>query len=247
MYLVLSGEGPGDIGVCIPSAECCDRSGFKEGPMAIIVDQLLDGFQGYEMSHLDAERVSFVSEAYLAANKSPPKKKAMALKGKKRPAETKYYFENARSLATVAKAKAEEIDDKVVAVLFRDSDGTASAGRGNWEDKRNSIVEGFNSESFEFGVAMVPKPKSEAWLLCATKPDPYQHCTALENESGNDRSANPLKDQLSASLNGDSSAVRINELLAEGTIDVKRIDMPSFLDFKAELQRVVSLPSGIRT
>ncbi len=55
----------------------------------------------------------------------------------------------------------------VIAVLFRDSDGTASSGRGLWEDKRKSIEDGFGEAGFDYGVPMIPKPKSEAWLLCA--------------------------------------------------------------------------------
>lgn len=244
MYLLLSGEGPSDIGVCNPSSGSCDRLMFKEGPMAIIIDQLVEDYQAYEMSHLVTDRVSYISEAFLAANKLAPKRKAISLKGKKKPAETKYYFENARALAAAAKAKSDGVNDNVVAVLFRDSDGTASAGRGNWHDKRNSMIEGFKAENYEFGVAMIPKPKSEAWLLCATKENPYQHCVALENQSGNDSSINPLKDQLSASLNDNSNTENFNLLLMNKTIDVNQIDMPSFNAFKDDLRNAVNLASG---
>ena len=245
MYLLLSGEGSGDIGICNPSADSCDRPGFAEGPMAVMVDQLIEVFQGFEMSHLETERVSYVSESYLSDNKLPPRRKAMAFRGKKRPPETKYYFENARALAAAAKAKAEVVSDRVIAVLFRDADGTASAGRGNWTDKRESMIQGFQAEEFEFGVPMVPKPKSEAWLLCATKTNPYQHCAALEDESGNDKAGRvPLKDQLSASLNGDSGTENLNGLVNDRQIDVVQIDMPSFNVFKTDLERVVRLASA---
>jgi len=43
------------------------------------------------------------------------------------------------------------------------------------------------------GVAMIPKPKSEAWLLCALKNKPYESCEKLEDRSGNDDSPNSLK------------------------------------------------------
>lgn len=241
MYLLLSGEGSSDIGICNPSSGHCDGQTFQEGPMAIIVDQLVEVYQGYEMSHLDSERVSYVSESYLAAHKQPPMRRAMALKGRKRPAETKYYFENARALASAAKAKSKAIDDKVVAVLFRDSDGTASAGRGNWQDKRNSMIEGFNAAAYELGVAMVPKPKSEAWLLCATKENAYQHCEILERESGNDHSVSPLKYQLFMSLDGDSGIESLNQRLKDKAIDIAQIDMPSFNIFKEDLRIVVAL------
>lgn len=239
MYLLLSGEGLGDIGICNPSSDSCDRLTFKEGPMAIIIDQLVEIFQGYEMSHLDTERVSFVSESYLVANKLPPQRKAISLKGKKKPAETKYFFENSRALSAAAKAKTEEVGDAVIAILFRDSDGTASAGRGNWRDKRASIQEGFKAESYELGVAMMPKPKSEAWLLCATKDGQYQNCAHLENESGSGKRVNSLKDQLSKSLGGNSSSRDLNNMLRDKAIDVNQIDMPSFNAFKRDLDCAV--------
>ena len=245
MYLLLSGEGASDIGVCSPTASSCDRPAFKEGPMAVMVDQLVEDCQGYEMSHFDTDRVSFVSEAFLAENKQRPKRKAMLLKGKKRSAETRYFFENARALAKAAKIKSEEVDDQVVAILFRDSDGTASAGRGHWQDKHNSILEGFRAEEYKFGVAMIPKPKSEAWLLCATKQNKYLHCASLEDESGNDKGRNPLKDQLSESLGGSSEIATLNQLLRDKEIDVGQIDMPSLNVFKTNLAEVVALAQGV--
>lgn len=244
MYLLLSGEGPGDIGVCYPANDSCDRAGFREGPMATIVDQLIEVFQQYEMSHLECDLVSYVSESYLSDNKRPTRKKSMSLKGKKKPAETRYYFENARVLASVAKAKSAEVGDQVIAILFRDSDGTASAGRGDWQDKRDSMIKGFEEESFDLGVAMIPRPKSEAWLLCAVKDNPYQHCASLEDWSGNDRGSNPLKAQLERALGGASGRDSINQLVVDRTIDINRIDMPSFNTFKEDLKRAVDVALG---
>lgn len=239
MYLLLSGEGRSDIGACDPESPVCNRPAFAEGPMAIMVDQLVERFQGYEMSHLGTDRVSFVSERLLADTVLPRRRKAMAFKGKKKPAETKYFFENARALAVLAKRKSEEVQDKVIAVLFRDADGTASAGRGNWRHKRQSMIEGFKAEAFDLGVAMIPQPKSEAWLLCATKQQPYQHCDTLEEASGNDKAPDSLKSQLAASLNGSTSTADLNQLLRDQVIDVTQIDMPSFNVFKEDLESKV--------
>ena len=203
MYLLLSGEGKTDIGVCNPEQEQCEGDQFKAGAMAIIVDQLVGLSQGFDFSHLDSERVCFVSENCLADNKLHPikKPKSAKIRGKKRAKETLYFFENARALADLAKKKAFEMNDKVVAVLFRDSDGTASAGRGDWRTKRDSMIRGFAAEEFEWGVPMIPKPKSEAWLLCALKDNPYQHCIKLEDVTGNDKGNEPLKKQLAEVLN----------------------------------------------
>jgi hypothetical protein len=239
MYVLFSGEGPSDLGRCDLGLARCDAADFQTGPMGWVVDQLIESFQGFEFSHIESGCVSFVSETYLAENKAPPTQKAR-LPGKKKPPETQYYFENARALALAARTKSEEINgDKVIAVLFRDSDGTASAGRGDWENKRKSILAGFTEENYEYGVAMIPKPKSEAWLLCALKENPYQHCQPLEDESGNDNSPNSLKAQLAHALTGEVSAQHINDMLINQEINVHEIDMPSFNAFKENLQDVI--------
>lgn len=237
MYLLLSGEGVGDMGSCRLGGSC-EHQDFEEGPMAIITDQLLGLFH-YDVSHLDSGLVGFVSEKHLAANKLPAKRRAMSLPGKKRPPETQYFYENARALAALAKTRSVQVKAPVIAVLFRDADGTASAGRGNWQHKRASMIAGFEAEDFALGVAMMPKPKSEAWLLCATQQNSYQHCARLEDESGNDASPHSLKKQLAAVLDGADSRADINCLLRDKTIDVTRIDMPSFNVFKDDLKRAV--------
>lgn len=50
-----------------------------------------------------------------------------------------------------------------------------------WTDKLESMKNGFKEADCILGVPMIPKPKSEAWLLCACKENAYQHCAALEN------------------------------------------------------------------
>ncbi len=239
MYLLLSGEGKTDMGVCIPAQAQCEGEQFKAGAMAVMVDQLVELNQGYEFSHLENGLVGFVAESGLIAGKPKAAKKSMRLRGQKRRSETQYYYANARALATIAKQKADELNDKVVAVLFRDADGTASAGRGEWQDKWNSMLEGFAAEDYEFGVPMLPKPKSEAWLLCALKDNPYQHCTQLEEVSGNDGGKNPLKAQLAEILEGEGSVGMINQRLRDKQIEVERIDMPSFNAFKDALKQVI--------
>jgi hypothetical protein len=245
MYILFSGEGPSDLGLCEFGLDRCEAEHFRPGPMSWVVDLLIDSFQDFEFSHIESDCVGFVSEAYLAENKAPPTQKAR-LPGKKKPPETQYYFENARALAIAARRKSEKIKgDKVIAVLFRDSDGTASAGRGDWVNKRHSILAGFAAENYPYGVAMLPKPKSEAWLLCAVKDDPYQHCHILENESGNDKGPNPLKQQLSDALQADASTEQLNDMVKGHQIDVHRIDMPSFNAFKDNLRQVVKSALGL--
>jgi hypothetical protein len=58
------------------------------------------------------------------------------------------------------------------------------------------MLDGFEEEGFSKGVTMIPKPKSEAWLICVLKEHAYQNCQSLEDRSGNDNSPNSLKDEL---------------------------------------------------
>lgn len=242
MHLLLSGEGRGDIGYCQNNQSECVHPEFLAGAMTYIVDRLVESFIGYEYSHLEYNGVTFVSEQYLVANKLPPVRKAMALRGKKKPPETQYYYQNARALAAKAKALSETIGDKVVAVLFRDADGTASAGRGHWRHKIESMEHGFAEQHYhELGVPMIPMPKSEAWLLCALKNNPYQSCNQLESESGNDKAPDPLKAQLNLVLNGKSTIATHIELIQSGAVDVNQIDMNSFNYFKAKLRSAVKM------
>jgi len=242
MYLLLSGEGKGDIGCCNNSQRECSSTDYQPGAMAHIVDKLVEAFIGYDYSHIEYGCVTYVSEKFIADNKLPPVRKAMALRGKKKPPETQYYYQNARSLAAKAKALSETIGDKVIAVLFRDADGTASAGRGHLIHKIESMERGFTEQDyFELGVPMIPMPKSEAWLLCALKDSPYQSCNQLERESGNDNAPNPLKKQLNEALNGESNVAKHNELILSGVIDINQINMDSFTKFKAKLRSAVEI------
>ena len=235
MYFLLSGEGPTDIGLCADCINACEGNRHLQGPMAIIISQIVE--QQINSSFIDTNYYGYVSKKGLVARASEFKhqKKSLRLPGKKKPKETGYFYRNARALALCAKDKKAELNDEVIAVFFRDSDGTASADRGLWKNKWDSIVQGFSDEGFERGVPMIPKPKSEAWIICSVKNNPYQGCNALENRSGNDNSPNSLKDELAEILNGLTSREHLCEMANNGTIDSNRIKMPSFLAFKQAL------------
>jgi hypothetical protein len=141
-------------------------------------------------------------------------------------------------MALYAKDKQQELKDKIIAILFRDSDGTATADRGLWADKRASMLRGFEDEGFSSGVPMLPKPKSEAWVLCALKGNPYQGCEALEDRSGNDNSPNSLKKELEALCGRLPSREELCEMVRDRRIDYRRINMPSFAAFHDRLKEV---------
>jgi hypothetical protein len=156
MYFLLSGEGPSDIGACAGGVGECEGEGFIDGPMAMLVDHIVNARDGY--SPREATCWGFVSERVLGARASELKaaRRGLGLPGKKRQKETRYFFNNARLLARIAREKGRERQDDIVAILFRDADGTASAGRGLWAAKYRSMLDGFAEEGLDRGVPMIP-------------------------------------------------------------------------------------------
>lgn len=240
MLLLLSGEGPSDLGHAQLTKLYCETQEFDHGPLCFIADKLAENHSGLGYSLLEFQQVLFTAKQQLAdVAKDKKSAAAMRLPGTKHGKETAYYYKNALSLATIAgKLAAERLQD-VVAVLFRDADGTASASRGDWVQKLQSMQDGFNAAGYaKLGVPMLAKPKSEAWLICALKSQPYQHCEALELMSGNDDSPHSLKQHL-AELVPDTSAYALAELVSDGVICPDRINMPSFNIFKAAFQKAI--------
>ncbi|MFK0571208.1 hypothetical protein [Endozoicomonas sp.] len=240
MYLLFSGEGPTDMGQSTATAEVCEGTDFLPGPMAWFVDQWVER-KAY-LSHIENGLCGFIPKPQLVARaKASTSRKSMGLRGKKNHEyETRYYYNNARAMAQIARERPEFSNDKVIVVLFRDGDGTQSAGRGEWRAKYQSMVDGFSREGADTGVPMIPRPKSEVWLLCAVANN-YQYCERLEDESGNDRSQNPLKDQLDQALGEGATRERLVERIQNRKIDIERIiDMPSLNRFKERLDDVLN-------
>lgn len=87
---------------------------------------------------------------------------------------------------------------------------------------------------------MIPKPTSEAWLICGQKQDPYAHCSALETElSGNDAASdeNAPKKVLARLLGQEATTDQQYELV--NGIDVTRINMPSYNQLKTDLTTAI--------
>lgn len=228
MHLVLSGEGNSDLGKL---SYASDK--FIPASMYYLIDKLIEQKLSYSLYELTPELIFFIPKAELVkiGKKLPP------YTGKKIKKGQALFLINAISLAKVAKDKSIELkDDDVIAILFRDSDGTNSTSKGMWEEKVSSIENGFKMEKFTRGVAMVPKPKSEAWLICALKNKPYENCEELEERSGNDKSPNNLKDELdSFNISND----KINEMIQNGQIEIDKIDMPSFKYFSEKIKELL--------
>lgn len=241
MILLLSGEGPTDIGAS-PVESGCRGDVFVAGPMARIIEKVLTPILNYEVVEQAREEgceemLHFVPEKQLK-HLEPTEPKKVRFAGLKGTQGTKFHFKFAELLGRHAlKIEARE-GEPVLAVFFRDADATNTTPTTEWQEKWNSICQGFQFSRFERGVPMLPKPKSEAWLLCAWDKN-YTSCADLEDAPGNDASPNSLKKQLAATLGKQGSAQELAEKVAS-ELDVDKLEMPSFNAFKNRLVQAAS-------
>lgn len=233
MIVVLSGEGKSDLGQCNNGQDHCFGNTFQQGAMTLVIDKIIESSLQYSLLESTPDCYHYFSEGFLANKAKNRHKRNISLRGKHHPDhETSYFYINAFMLGEIAKELATQLNDTAIAILFRDSDGTNSSEYGLWQQQLNSINHGFERAEFEFGVAMLPKPKSEAWLLCAIQNN-YQHCANLEDLSGNDNAPNNAKKLLNQALNGDNSAERIYHWLEQNDLLLDKLahQMNSFKEF----------------
>jgi hypothetical protein len=239
MKLLISGEGARDLGACNHAQGVCSDEFFNPGPMAVWLERMWEELLHYKLLDIPGA-VWFVSEAALAHQAKQAGKRMQPLRSKRKPAETGLYFSNARQLGSMAKLLAEEGQEPVMAVLFRDADGTHSAPGQMWQTKWNSMLNGFSAASFDFGVPMLPMPKSEVWLLCAGKTTRHSHAS-LEGISGNDASPRSAKRQLDEFFGGDQAADQLVRWCQENPADWSHLlTLPSFKAFFERFQEVAS-------
>ena len=239
MKLLISGEGSSDLGACNNAQGQCSDGDFNRGPMAVWLARLWEAMLDYNL--LDTpEAVVYVSETVLSQKAKTSGKRMQRLPGKKHIVETGEFFSNAQQLGLIAMQIAADREDAVMAVLFRDADGTRSAKGQLWQSKWDSMVNGFASVSFQFGVPMLPKPKSEAWLMCAGKTARHSYA-GLEAISGNDDSPNSAKEQWDAFMGSPQTAAQEAIWCAEHPADWKNmLTMPSFKAFFDRFHEVAS-------
>lgn len=246
MLLLLSGEGPSDLGRCAMPVGQCDGDAFEAGPMAVLVDQIVQEVLRYSVLRDVPASLRYLSKQCLGAVISAQRqnKRMVALTGKKRAEETGYFMRMAWAFGTLAQQIEAGEGDCAVAVLFRDSDGTHTVPDSAWSEKWTSIEQGFIRARFDRGVPMLPRPTSEAWLLCAAKPEPYQNCSALEDLPGNQVSERHPKKELARVFGKEMPSQELYEWLEEHPFEPDRaIEMESYRAFR---DRLVEVLEGLR-
>lgn len=228
MLFVISGEGPSDLG-------SKDANGtLKKGAMTLLLDHLSNLYTS-EMP--DYELLTETDIKY----RRKADRRNIGSKGVA-PKNTEILWLDSRNLARYAKEKG----NNVGLVYFKDSDGTNTAPRDRWNLMIAAMYSGFKAATFKWGVAMVPRPKSEAWLLAYYqkndgKHQAYDHCARFEEMSGNDGSPDSCKALLKQWCNCDGN-VYTDIITGEeiGNIDWDRINMPSFTTFKKRFENVLA-------
>lgn len=129
--------------------------------------------------------------------------------------------------------------DHSIAVLHRDSDDRAGGPHDGWDQKFKSMRDGFARARYAGGVPMLPRPISEAWLLCAARPA-MPNCAPLEDESASNRSPRPLKQQLDEAFGEHHDAQALAEWIDGAFEPVKANTMPSFARFCEALDGAVA-------
>lgn len=134
-------------------------------------------------------------------------------------------------------------------IYFHDTDGTQALLRRS-PDLQEIIVNG-TYKGFEIqnitGIAMVPKPTSEAWFICHAGTPPYQHCHLLETSlAGNQDSEERSPKVHLANLLGRERLVRDDLIELARAVDVEKLDMPSFNQFKNDIKRAMESIFGPR-
>jgi hypothetical protein len=237
MFFLLSGEGSSDIGTSFSQTSIVGVQDVQFGPMAEIIRKIVYSAIGLDIFENNCGLVAKAELSRIA------KKLNIRFVRDNKPQETGFHFRHAAALATIASKESQLRKTKVVAVLFRDSDGTRSSPYSEWDAKVASMQNGFLAARCHDGVPMIPRPKSEGWLICAWREPRLHSCEMLELESGNDRSPNSLKRQLEKVLGVPPEAETLRKKVAE-SFDPDRITMPSFHTFRTRLEAVLSLPAA---
>ena len=226
MYFVIIGEGTNDI--------ACTSDG-REGRFVSVLRKL------YEEIALDDFGFISVTKGDLA-NKLPHSAgHKVEIRGLKRKAADLLYKERAaRALALIAKSKKAEFGE-VGAVYFSDLDYTRSEVSNShlyYEYVVKAVEKGFaNADGYKLGIPMIPRVRSESWLLCRYQDAPYQDCTSYEEMPVNDRSYSSGKTALAKYFR--CSIDEIYSHIDFDDIDWERVKAPSFLFFRRRFRHVV--------
>ena len=248
--LLVFGEGPTDMGRSRNAQAFACNDDLEVGPMLRLAHRLLlrhlPDWNAASFNEADEHAIPSVLVAP-AQMKSLVKSSATKLPSKK--TKSGYLIHSKR--AAVLGQLAQQTDSQTtaqLAIYFHDTDGTNSEPH-NPQELVQAVNEGFRASGFaKQGIAMIPQPTSEAWLICSCKPDAYQHCALLETQlSGNDRSPERAPKQVLGQHLGNLNYHRGDLWPVVNAIDLDRMDMPTFNQFRDDLCQGIEQICGSHT
>ncbi|EHC05398.1 hypothetical protein Sbal625DRAFT_3091 [Shewanella baltica OS625] len=234
--ILVTGEGSSDMGGSNNGQSISTGEFYNLGPMALLAVRLLQKIiPDWNEDNIDFQSpnnwMTCISGSELARQAKGVRKHRPSTKLKKG------FVEHANRATTMAGYAKD--NEHQLAFYFHDTD------KCDFDDLHQSIMLGFNGIEGVHGIPMIPKPTSEAWLICGQKQDPYAHCTALETElSGNDAASddNAPKKVLARLIGQEATTEQQYEMVTG--IDVTRINMPSYNQFKTDLTNAIEVICG---
>ena len=246
--IVMTGEGPTDMGTCNNSQAICTDGQLDVGPVARLMFRTIQQYlPNWNIDNLEQDNIAphltLIDEMWLKS-KCKEKKRGLIRPSKAVAKGMIVHAQRAQVLAEYAQS-----NDHQMAAYFHDTDGTRSQ-LDDMPDRQEKLTQainaGFLAAKFENqGLALVPKPTSEAWLICGLKESPYQHCESLETDlSGNDNSPNRAPKVVLGEILGNPSYTRsdLNDLVDQ--LDTVKIDMPSFNMLCQQIQTAIQAICG---
>ncbi|MEA9421997.1 hypothetical protein VCX83_08735 [Aeromonas caviae] len=238
--LLAFGEGPTDMGCSRNAQAYAHGDDLEVGPMLRLAHRLLGRhLPDWNADLFDLQQEHAIPSVLVAPAEMKSLVKSSAIKLPSKKTKQGYLIHSKRGavLGELAQQTG-SLTEAQLAIYFHDTDGT-NRDPHDPHDLVLAVNEGFRAAGFVGkGVAMVPQPTSEAWLICSCKPDAYQHCTKLETQlSGNDRSPDRApKKVLGRLLNNEEYHRGDLWPVVEG-IELDRLDMPTFNRFRDDLKQ----------
>ncbi len=240
--LLAFGEGPTDMGRSRNAQAYAHGDDLEVGPMLRLAHRLLirhlpDG--NGNTAQFNEQQEHAIPSVLVAKAEMATKTRAGKFKLLSKDVKQGYLIHSKRAavLGELAQQTG-SLTEAQLAIYFHDTDGTRSK-RPDPQDLVQAVKEGFRAAGFAGqGIAMVPKPTSEAWLICSCKVEPYQHCTQLETQlSGNDRSPDRAPKKVLGRLLGNEDYHRGDLLSVVNAIELDRLDMPTFNRFRDDVKQ----------
>ncbi|MFM4899691.1 MULTISPECIES: hypothetical protein [Aeromonas] len=238
--LLVFGEGPTDMGRSRNAQAYAHGDDLEVGPMLRLAHRLLGRhLPDWNADLFDLQQEHAIPSVLVAPAEMKSLVKSAAIKLPSKKTKQGYLIHSKRGavLGELAQQSG-SLTEAQLAIYFHDTDGT-NRDPHDPHDLVQAVNEGFRAAGFAGqGIAMVPQPTSEAWLICSCKPDAYQHCAQLETRlSGNDRSPDRAPKQRLGQLLGNPDYHRGDLLPVVNTIVLDRLDMPTFNQFRDDLKQ----------